>query len=111
MRAPPRRRLVPAEVRATPAGRAPELDEPLPGRGPGVEVDGVGQFLVLVVLLVGIPEGLEALLGDDLGAADVADAGGGAEVVGMGVGDDDRVHPLHRQTGLVHPLVELAPGA
>ena len=54
-----------------------------------------------------VPDHPEALVGDDLGAGLVADPSGPAEVVGVAVGDDHRVHAWQRDAGAAETLDEL----
>ena len=70
------------------------------GPGPGVALVGPG---------APGPEGAESALRHQLGARLLGQAAGGPEVVGVGVGDDDRVHVTQRHPDLVQTTAQGAP--
>src|SRR3546814_2706234 len=70
------------------------------GRG---EVGG-GLVLVDAVIFRGVEPRAEAAVADDLGAVPVAEAPCSAEVVGMGVGDHDRVDVAGLVAGSLEPI-------
>ena len=65
------------------------------------------QWLQIVVGFGG--ERGERFVGQDVGAGDLSQLGAATEVVGVGVGDDDRVHSLDRNLGLLQPGHERVP--